>query len=92
MENVYSFTAAVRGFHRYRNFWKPKENEKLDSFYEEHNPYDQFAIKTVTSDGMIIGHLPREITRITKFFLDHGAVMQVELSSKHYQRTPLVKG
>ena len=92
MENVYSFTAAVRGFHHYKNFWKPKENEKLDCFHEEHNPFDWFAIKTIKSDGMIIGHLPREITRITIFFLDLGAVMQVELTSKHYQRTPLVKG
>ena len=41
---------------------------------------------------MIIGHLPREISRITKFFLDPGAVMQVELTSKHYRRSPLVKG
>ena len=55
MENVYSFTAAVRGFHYYRKFWKPKENEKLDCSHEEH-------------DGMIVGHLPREISRIKKFF------------------------
>ena len=91
MENVYSFTAAVRGFH-YRKFWKPKENEKLDCSHEEHNPFDWFAIKTVTSDGMIVGHLPGEISRITKCFLDREAVMQVELTSKHYRRSPLVKG
>ena len=92
MENVYSFTPAVHGFHYYRKFWKPKENEKLDCSHEEHNPFDWFAIKTVTSDGMIVGHLPREISRITKFFLDRGAVMQVELTSKYYRRFPLVKG
>ena len=91
MENVYSFTAAVRGFHYYRKFWKPKENEKLDCSHEEHNPFDWFAIKTVTSDGMIVGHLPREISRITNFFLDFGVVMQVELTSKHYRHSPLVK-
>ena len=92
MENVYSFTAVVRGFHYYRKFWKPKENEKLDYSNEEHNQFDWFAIKTVTSDGMIVGHLPREISRITKFFRDRGAVMQVELTSKHYRRYSLVKG
>ena len=67
-------------------------NEKLDCSPEEHNPFDWFAIKTVTSDGMIVGHLPREISRITKFFLDRAAVMPVELTSKHYRRSPLVKG
>ena len=92
MENVYSFTPAVRGFHHYRKFWKPKENEQLDCFHEEHNPFDWFAIKTVTSDGMIVGHLPRETSQITKFFLDRGAVMQIELTSKHNRRSPLVEG
>ena len=65
MQNVYSFTAAAGEFHYYRKIWKPKENEKLDRAHEENNPFDWFAIKTVTSDGMIVGHLPREIT---KFF------------------------
>ena len=74
------------------SFWKPKENEQLDCFHEEHNPFDWFAIKTVTSDGMIVGHLPRETSQITKFFLDRGAVMQIELTSKHNRRSPLVKG
>ena len=65
MQNVYSFTAAAGEFHYYRKIWKPKENEKLDCAHEENNPFDWFAIKTVTSDGMIVGRLPREIT---KFF------------------------
>ena len=92
MENVYSFIPAVRGFHHYRKFWKPKENEQLDCFHEEHNPFDWFAIKTVRSDGMIVGHLPRETSQITNFFLDRGVVMQIELTSKHNRRSPLVKG
>ena len=92
MENVYSFTAAVRGFHYYRKFWKPIENERLTCFYEDGNPYDRFAIKTVTSNGATVGHLPKEISRVTKFFLDRGAFMQVELTSKHYRRSPLVQG
>ena len=40
--------------------------------------------QTFTSDGMIVGYLPGEISRITKFFLDRIAVMQVELTSKDY--------
>ena len=92
MENSYSFTAAVRGFHYYRKYWKPQENEKLHCTFEENNPYDRFAIKTVTADGKTVGHLPREISRVTKFFLDRGAVMFLELTSKHYRRSPLVQG
>ena len=91
MENVYSFTAAVRGFHYYTKFGNQKKI-KNDCSHEEHNPFDWFAVKTVTSDGLNVGHLPGEILRITKFFFDRGAVMQVELTSKHYRRSPLVKG
>ena len=63
MENVYS--AAVRGFHYYRKFWKPIENERLTCFHEDGNPYDRFAIKTATSNGATVGHLPKEISRVT---------------------------
>ena len=94
MENIYSFTAAVRGFRYHRTFCNPKENEKLDCSHEEHKPFNWFAIKTVTRHGMIVGHLPIEISRITKMFLDRGAVMRVELKGgklKHYRRSRLVR-
>ena len=92
METCYTFTAAVRGYHYYRKSWKPKENEALRCLFEENNPYDRFAIKTVTSEGTTVGHLPREISRITKFFMDRGAVFSVQLTSRHYRRSPLVQG
>ena len=80
MENWYTFTAAVRGYHYYRKSLKPKENELLRCLFEENNPYDRFAIKTVTSEGTTVGHLPREISRIKKFFMDRGAVVSVQLT------------
>ena len=92
MENVHSFTAAVRGFHYYRTFWKPTERESLKCIYEENNPYDRFAIKTVAKNGSTVGHLPKEISRITKFFLDCGASMEAVLTSRYYRRSPLVQG
>lgn len=61
MESIYSFTAAVRRFHYHRKFWKPIENEKLNCLYKDNNPYNRFVIKTVTSNGEIVGHLSREI-------------------------------
>ena len=66
----HTFMAAVRGFLYYRRFWRPKENEKLDYFYEPGNVFDQFAIKTVDERGETVGHLPKEISRVTKYFLD----------------------
>ena len=50
-----------------------------------------FAIKTCKSNGQIVGHLPREISRLIKFLLDRGAVVQATLSTTHYRRSPLVQ-
>ena len=41
MGNVYPFTAAVRGFHSHRKFWKPVENEKIKCSCEDNNPCDR---------------------------------------------------
>jgi len=88
----YTFVTAVRGYHYYRRFWRPKENEKLDCFHESGNAFDRFAIKTVDENGEIVGHLPKEISRVTKFLLDRGVTMHCKLISKHYRRSPLVQG
>ena len=88
----HTFTAAVRGYHYYRRFWQPKENEKLDFLHEVGNPFDRFAIKIVNESGEIVGHLPKELSRITKYFLDRGVSMHCKLSSRHYRRSPLVQG
>ena len=83
---------AVRGFHYYRKIWKPKSGEKLYCMFEVDNPFDIFAIKTCKEDGTIVGHLPREISRVAKFILDRGASITAELISDKYRRSPLVQG
>ena len=67
---VHTHTAAVREFHYYCRFWQPKENEKLDCFFEPGSVFDQLAIKTVDDRGETVGHLRKEISRVTKHFLD----------------------
>ena len=61
-------------------------------FYEPGNVFDQFAIKTVDERGETVGHLPKEISRVTKYFLDRGISMHCKLTSRHYRRSPLVQG
>ena len=48
--------------------------------------------KLVTLNGETVRHLPKELSRITKFYHDRGAPMYVELTSKHCRRLPLVQG
>ena len=92
-ERVLSVQAAVRGFHVYKNVWEPKESETLVCSHEKENVHDPFAIKTYQRDSeRIVGHLPMELSRITKFLLDRGARMEAKLRETHYRRSPLVQG
>lgn len=91
-EKVCIFTAAVRGFHYYQRTWKPVESQKLFCYFEHGNPFDRFAIKIVTEGDQIVGHLPRELSRVTKFLIERGAALYLTLTSTNYRRSPLVQG
>jgi len=85
------FESAVRGFHYYKRYWRPRLEEELFCSHEEDN-VDVFAIKVTDLSGNIRGHLPQEIARITKFLLDRGARVSLILTSDRYRRSPLVQG
>ena len=77
----FQFSAAVRGFHYYRKSWLPEPEQTLNCFHEEGNTFDRFAIKVCEKDkNEIAGHLPMEISRVTKFLLDRGANVAAKLA------------
>ena len=88
---IFEFTAAVRGFHYYKAFWNPVTNQKLSCAHEENDPFDMFAIK-VCEGTKIVGHLPMQISRASKFLMDRGAKFMVELVSTNCRCSPLVQG
>ena len=59
---------------------------------KKENAFDVFTIKTCKEDGAIVGHIPRELSKVIKFLLDRGAKMSAVLTSVHYRRSPLVQG
>ena len=46
----------------------------------------------IGKDKIPVGHLPMEISRVTKFFIDRGATVAAELTSEYYRRSPLIQG
>ena len=54
--------------------------------------FDWVAIKVCDKSDKIAGHLPKEVSRITKFLLNRGATITAEITSDHYRRSPLVQG
>ena len=92
MDIVHYYTAAVRGYYYYKQFWNPIENEELRSSHEKFNLYDKYAIKVVHKNGKTAGHLRRELSRVTEFFLDRGVTVYVKLSAGHYRQSLSVQG
>lgn len=87
----FEFLSAVRGFHVYRDIWKPYVSEILRCEFEPENQFDMFSVK-VCSDEKIVGHIPREISRPTKFLLDRGAQIFATIRSTAVRRSPLFQG
>ena len=86
------FSAAVRGFNVYKINWKPQVGELLKCAHEVDNPYDMFSMKICKPDSNeIVGHLPMEISWITKFIFNRGPVCTIKIRGKHYRRSPLVQ-
>ena len=78
------FTSAVPGYHYHRTFWKPEPNQILNCYYENDNTFDRFTIKVQECGKEIpVGHLLKEISRVTKYLLDTGATAIATLTSEH---------
>ncbi len=60
--------STVRGHHVYKATWTPVIGEELTVTPEESNNHDHHAI-AVMKDDEIVGHVPRELSRILYFFL-----------------------
>ena len=89
----FQFSAAVQGFHYYGKSLFPEPEQTLNCFHEEGNTFGRFAIKVYEKDkNEIVGHLPMEISWITKFLLDRRANISAKLMNTHYRRSPLVQG
>ena len=91
---IFELTAAIRGYHYYKKFWKPESHQVLNCYHKKNNAFDRFAIMVceIRKDETVIGHLPMEISRVTKFFIDRGGSIIAELTSDHYRRSPLIQG
>ena len=91
--NIFEFTCAVRGFHHYRRHWHPEPDQILNCYHERYNPFDRFIIKFCKAGKEeTIGHIPMEISRVTKYFMDRGATVAAQLTGVRYQRSPLKQG
>ena len=75
----------------------PIVGEVLRCCHERKNPFDRYAIAAMKRlPGRLadctIGHLPRAISRINRFFLLREGVVSVEIVDKNPRISPIVQG
>ena len=65
---------------------------------DKDNVYDPYACgiykysKEVISGKILIGHIPRELSRFCTFFLDYGGKLEATVRCTKYRRSPLPQG
>ncbi len=76
---TFLFDSEVRGHHIYKSTWTPVFGEILHTEHDIMNSFDPFAVAT-TQHGQIVGHMPKEISRVSRFFLQHGGSITCEVT------------
>ena len=94
----WSFQCGLRGYHEYKVIWTPALNEILPAIHESGNSFDCYAIAArkclpgTLAVESTVGHLPKELSRFTRFVMLHGATVVAEVLDTHHRRSPLVQG
>lgn len=88
----YTIESAIRGFHQYKAVWSPILNEQLKVRQEAGNTKDLFAVYLHKyDDNQILGHVPKEISRLCWYFLQHDGEIVCTVSDNR-RRSPLAQG
>ena len=73
--------SVVRGHHIYKSVWTPVVGQQLPVLREPGNPHDNRAV-AVFLDGSVIGHVPRELSKMFWFFLKHDGKITCEVTGR----------
>ena len=85
---------VIRGYHVYKRHWDPQEEDEFTVKHEPNNEHDRYAMAVlVVSNGSerVVGHLPREISRICCHFTLHGGIITGKVTGRR-RRTPRESG
>ena len=91
-----SFMRGLRGYHVYQIVWTPRLNEILPTEHKRNNLYDRHAIAAKKNlpgrlTTSVVGYLPKELSRITRYIMQYGAVVTLKVVGTHHRRSPLVQ-
>ncbi len=78
IDDAFQFSSWITGYYNYRHRWTPYIDEVLNCEHEEDNNYDEYAI-AVMKDGMIVGHVPKTISKQFYNLLKSGGFVKTKV-------------
>ena len=95
----FELECASRGYHVYRDVWRPVRGEILEIENDYGNVHDPFALSLNAHLNRrrlamydIVGHIPREISRFCYYFLNYGGSLHARVRDTQHRRSPIPKG
>ena len=79
MEFTYQAESVIRGHHIYKTVWTPFIGEPLSLRIQDGNEQDSFAVTVIKNDN-VVGHAPRQFSRVFYFFLSHDGTIDAEIT------------
>ena len=69
----------IHGHHIYKDIWTPFVGEILRLEQEAHTTADRFPV-AVVKDETVVGHVPREVSRLVWHFIEHDGTVTCEVN------------
>ena len=86
------YPCVVQGFHVYRVYWDPVIGEKLTTQPDpDGRTFGDKHSVAVMKDGMTVGHLPKDISCLAKYFIVHGGKITCRVTGKK-KRSKMLRG
>ena len=75
----------------------PKVDEKLQCVQEPSNAFDRYAIVGKVNlqtrlVAIVVGHLPKEISRVTSFLMSRGATVEATVTDSRHRWSLIAQG
>lgn len=90
---TFTLESVVRGHHVYKRIWSPRTGQVLQASAETGNPEDRHAVALKrTGEGVTLGHMPRELSKVSWFFLRHDSGISCEITGRRKRSAVPGKG
>ena len=81
--NQFVVKCCVCSYHVYKRMWSPCVGEQFETFCEEDNEHDKYAVAVHLKNSLtVVGHIPREITCTCHFFIKNKGEITGEVSRR----------